>query len=93
MAEDKAYKCLNPRGVEEPVDTKPLAPRLDTLEGKTIWIRTEEADPVIMPVLSRRLKAEYPNVEWREKGATAGSDELTAEEMKSADGLIQGVAW
>jgi hypothetical protein len=90
---DRVYKCLNPRGIQEPVDTKPLMPRLNTLEGKTIWIRTEEADPVVMPALARRLKTEYPNVNWREKGASTGAEDLTPEEMKSADALIQGVAW
>jgi predicted esterase len=94
MAEkDKVYKCLNPRGIEEPVDTKPLVPRLDTLEGKTIWISTQEADPVIMPALTERLKREYPNVNWREKETSTGAEELTPDEMKSADALIQGVAW
>lgn len=94
MAEkDRVHKCLNPRGIQEPVDTKPLASRLDTLDGKTVWISTQEADPVIMPALSGRLKNDYPNVNWREKGASTGAEELTPEEMKSADALIQGVAW
>ena len=37
MAEkDKVYKYLNPVGIQEPVEMHPLAPRLDTLEGKNI---------------------------------------------------------
>jgi hypothetical protein len=93
VEKDRVYRCLNPRGMQEPVDTKPLAPRIDTLDGKTVWISTQEADPVVMPALSARLKNEYPNVNWREKGASTGAAELTQEEVKSADALIQGVAW
>ncbi len=37
MAEDKVYKCLNPVGLFMPVKTFPLAPRLDTLDGKEIY--------------------------------------------------------
>ncbi len=94
MAEkDRVCKCLNPRGIEQVVDTKPLAPRLDTLDGKTIWLSAQEADPVIMPALAERLKKDYPNVNWREKESSTGEMELSPEEMKGADALIQGVAW
>ena len=37
MAE-KTYKCLNPVGIHTPVDLSPLAPRLDKLDGKTIFV-------------------------------------------------------
>ena len=32
------YKCLNPVGIQEPIEVKPLAPRLDTIQGKTIYV-------------------------------------------------------
>ena len=32
------YRCLNPLGTFVPVQTYSLAPRLDTIEGKTIYI-------------------------------------------------------
>jgi len=37
---DKMYKCLNPVGIQKPIDLYPLAPRLDKdkLTGKTIYI-------------------------------------------------------
>ncbi len=38
MANDRVYKCLNPVGMQVPVKTYPLAPRLDTIDGKEIWI-------------------------------------------------------
>ncbi len=93
MPEDRTYKCLNPTGIQEPVDTVPLAQRLNKLDGKTIWISTAEADPVIMPALAARLKTDYPNVNWLEKQSHNEVVRLTPEEMKKADGLIQGVAW
>ena len=39
---DKKYKCLNPVGIREEVETFPLAPRLDTLDGK----KSTSASPV-----------------------------------------------
>ena len=32
------YKCLNPVGIQGPIEVKSLAPRLDTIEGKTIYV-------------------------------------------------------
>ena len=53
------YRCLNPIGNQEPVDTFPLAPRLDKLDGKTIHLSIcGEQD--IWAFLERRLKADYP---------------------------------
>ena len=63
-AEDKEYRALNPQGLFIPVETKALAPRLDALNGKTIYVCQGEADPVIMPALYARLKADYPNTTW-----------------------------
>jgi len=93
MPRDRVYKCLNPTGIQEPVDTSGLAPRLDKLDGKTIWISTAEADPVIMPALAERLKTDFPNVNWKEKESHNEVVRLTPKEMKEADALIQGVAW
>ena len=92
--EDKVYKCLNPRGIESEVDTSPLAPRIDKLDGKTIAISTQEVDPVIMPALVQRLKRDFPNVKWLVKDSSVSEQvSLTEEEMQTTDALIQGVAW
>ena len=91
---DRVYKYLNPRGIEQEVDTKSLAQRLDTIDGKTICISSAEADPVIMPALAERLKRDYPNVNWQEKHSSGGEAiVLSQEEIKASDALIQGVAW
>lgn len=93
MAGDKKYKCLNPVGIEEPVDIHPLAPRLDTLDGKEIWLSIT-GEPDITIALERRLRSDYPNVNWKTKKTyTISPVRLTEEEMKTADGLIQAVCW
>ena len=93
MAEDKIYKCLNPVGTQLPVQTFPLAPRLDTLDGKEIYFSIT-GEPDITIALEKRLKSDYPNVKWRVK-KTYGTDpvRLSDEEMKTADALIQAVCW
>jgi len=87
------YKFLNPLGIEDEVDTVPLAPRLTGLEGKTIhFCRTGEPDVTIY--LERQLKAAYPQVNWTSKySATPTPARLTAEERKSTDAVILAVSW
>jgi hypothetical protein len=93
MAEDRIYKCLNPVGIEEPVEIIPLAPRLEKLDGKTIWISITGEPDITIP-LEKRLRSDYPNVNWQTKKTwTISPVELSDEEMKTADGLIQGVCW
>ncbi len=90
---DKVYRCLSPVGRQPPVDTFPLAKRLDTIDGKTIWL-SSCGEPDVTLALEKRLKSDYPNVNWKTK-RTYITDPvpLTAEEMKTCDALIQGVAW
>ena len=98
MAEKK-YKCLNPVGIQEPVDLYPLAPRLDKLDGKTIYISIgaggEQDITIPLPLA---LQRNYPNVNWKVTKAPphmtiAGSVALSEEEMKTADALVRGVVW
>jgi len=94
MAEtDKVYKCLNPVGIKEGINTFPLAPRLDTVNGKTIYFSIT-GEPDITIALEKKLKMDYPDVNWQVK-KTYGIDPLriSEEEMKTADGLIQAVCW
>ncbi len=94
MAEkDRVYKCLNPVGIQMPVDTFPLAPRLDTLDGKTINFSITGEPDITIP-LEKRLKSDYPNVNWTiKKSYTIVQVPLSDEEMKTTDGLILGVCW
>ena len=94
MAEqDRVYKCLNPVGVYMPVKTFPLAPRLDTLDGKEIYFSITGEPDITIP-LEKKLKSDYPNINIKIK-KTYGivPVQLSEEEMKTADGLIQAICW
>jgi len=92
MAE--TYKCLNPLGIQEPVDLYPLAPRLDTIDGKTIYVCINAGgdQDITIPFL-KKLPADYPQVNWKIKRQFGFSAELTEEEMAEADAMIAGVIW
>jgi len=94
MAEqDKVYKFLSPVGMELPVKTYPLAPRLDTIDGKTIHISIT-GEPDITIALEKKLRADYPNVNWTQKKSyTPMPVMLSDEEMKTTDAVILGVCW
>ena len=93
MAEkEKTYKCLNPVGIREAVDTYPLAPRLDTL-GKEIWFSICGEPDITIP-LEKKLKMDYPDVNWKIKKTYSYDPlRLSDEEIKTAQGLIQAVCW
>ena len=94
MAEtEKVYKCLNPVGIQTPVDLFPLAKRLDSLDGKEI-VFSITGEPDITIALEKKLKMDYPQVNWRiKKNYNIEPNRLSEEEMKTADGLIQAVCW
>ncbi len=92
-AKEKTYKCLNPVGIQEPVDQFPLAARLKDLNGKTVHLSIcGEAD--IWVPLEKRFKMDYPDVNWTMK-KTYGINPvpLTEEERKTTDAVILGVCW
>ena len=94
MAEkDRIYKCLNPTGVQMPVKLFPLAPRLDSLDGKTIHFSICGEPDITIP-LEKKLKSDYPNVNWTQK-KTYGiiPIQMSDEEMKTTDAVILGVCW
>ena len=92
-AKDKVYKCLNPVGIDVPIDTFPLAPRLNTLDGKNIYFSIS-GEPDITIALEKELKIRYPDVDWKvKKTYSTNPIPLSEEEKKTCDGLIQGVSW
>ncbi|UCD08484.1 MAG: hypothetical protein JSU79_09005 [Dehalococcoidales bacterium] len=100
MAEqDKVYKYLNPVGIQEPVELRPLAPRLKTLDGAriTMSVGAGGEQGILIPLV-KMLPERYPQVKWNISYAAAhatkaGSIALTEEEMKTTDALIRGVVW
>ncbi len=94
MAEkNRIYKCLNPVGMQMPVKTVPLAPRLNSLDSKTIHLSICGEPDITIP-LEKKLKGDYPNINWTVK-KTYGIDprRMSEEEMKTTDGAILGVCW
>jgi hypothetical protein len=91
--QDRVYRCLNPVGITPPVELFPLAPRLSTIEGKTIYISITGEPDITIP-LERQLKSRYPSVNWKlKKTYGIAAVQLSEEEIKTADGLIQAVCW
>ena len=76
---DGYYEALWPRSPRQ-AKVNPLAPRLDTLAGKTVaqvWDHVFRGDEVF-GFLEAGLKARFPGVRfvsWREFGNTHGSEE------------------
>lgn len=74
-----SYAVVWPRSARS-VELKPLAPRLPTLEGKTVaflWDYLFRGDE-IWPTLSKALGERFPNMRfigWEEFGSTHGDEE------------------
>jgi hypothetical protein len=89
--------ALNPMGTPPPIQAKQMAPRLDTLEGKTIYfvntgyIGTDR----LMDVMSDWFKTNYPKtniVIKRSSGGMTGVDKaLWAEIGEKGDAAIIGL--
>jgi hypothetical protein len=92
-AKEKTYKCLSPIGIDNPVEQFPLSPRLNTLDGKTIHLSIcGEQD--IWNFLEKKLKTDYPDVNWTvNKRYNITPLQLTEEEKKTTDAVILGVTW
>ena len=90
---DRIYKCMTPAGTQESVDLLPLAPRLSTLDGKTIHMSICGEPDITIP-LEKRLRGDYPNVNWTMKKTYGIAPlQLSDEEMKTTDAVILGVCW
>ncbi len=65
-AESAKIAVLNPRGIQPPIRLIPMAPRLDTLEGKTIYVvdtRYPLTEPFVQEVF-KIMKEKYPKTNW-----------------------------
>ena len=100
---DGYYEVFWPRAPRQ-MRTKPLAPRLASLEGKTVaqlWDYLFKGDEVFA-LLEEGLKARFPGVRfvsWREFGSTHGGEEKAALAVLPArfkelgvDAVISGMA-
>jgi len=79
---DGYYEAHWPRS-ERQQRARPLAPRLASLQGKTVaqlWDQLFKGD-VVFELLEEALKARFPDVKfvsWREFGSTHGGEEKAA---------------
>ena len=96
-ASEEIMTVLNPMGTPPPIQAKQMAPRLDTLEGKTIYfvntgyIGTDR----LMDVMSDWFKTNYPKTDVvikRSAGGMTGVDKaLWAEIDEKGDAAIIGL--
>jgi hypothetical protein len=92
--DEQLYTVLNPTGYPPPIERKAMAPRPESLEGKTIYlvdVTFNDGDTFLLE-MQKWLAANMPGVktEFRVKGGggyTADDPELF-EEIKSVDGLM-----
>ena len=93
---EPVYQFLNPRGDPGPIQVRGLAPRLDTIKGKTIYVVVCEAGPQTGPFLYQYLKDHYPDTNWvhvQHNGFGPTDPKTEGEMLKKAQGLIGGQSW
>ena len=97
-AEDEAkVTVLNPRGILPEIQRIPMAPRPDSLEGKTVYIidikfaRTRD----FMEELAKALQEKYPSTNWilRDKMGNYQVDDpnLWEEIKEKGDGVVMAL--
>jgi len=82
---------LNPLGTPPPIKLIPMAPRLDTLEGKTLYVDNNgyPGTSVLLPELIAVMKEKYPDTKFIYHDKQAGSIAPTEDpELGEADALI-----
>jgi hypothetical protein len=95
--EQRMMTVLNPAGSPPPTPLIPMAPRLDTLDGKTIYI-VDVMYPLthqLFEEMQKVLSEKYPKTSWviKSKAGTYFDDDqkLWAEIKAKAQGMIIGV--
>ncbi len=103
----ETFNALDPTGIFVPVQTKALAARLDTLDGKTIYVCQGEADPVIMPALYKALVDKFtkttfiyydrsdfgPSTPGTGAVATSTGKPEDPDILKKVQGVVRGNGW
>jgi len=93
---DPVYEFLNPRGDPGPIQVRGLAPRLDTIKGKTIYVVVCEAGPQTGPFLYQYLKDKYPDTNWvriQHNGFGPTDPATEGKMLKEARAVIGGQSW
>jgi hypothetical protein len=104
---DRKYNVVDPTGIFRPVQTQAISARLDTIDGKTIYVCQGEADPVIMPALYKRLVKDYTKTKFiyydrsdfgpttpGTGGASSSTNQVEDPDiLKKVQGIIRGIGW
>ena len=88
---DPVLTVLNPLGTPPPIKLKPMAPRLDTLDGKTIYVDNDgfPGTNVLLPELIAVMKEKYPTTKFIYHEKQAGEISMQQDPaMGEADALI-----
>lgn len=94
--EDPVLTVLNPLGTPPPIKLMPMAPRLDTMKGKTIYIVNDgyPGSNILLGELTAVLKEKYPETKFvykdKQSGIGFGREEpaLWKEMEEKADAMI-----
>ena len=96
-ATGKKISVLNPQGIRSPIPLVPMAQRLGTLLGKTVYfvdVRFMNGD-VLLKEMQKAFVERYPDVktEFRQKrgGYTEDDPELWAEIKKNDGAMVMAI--
>jgi hypothetical protein len=93
-ASTEQITVLNPMGTPPPIELKPMAPRLDTIEGKTIYIVNDgyPGSNILCAEMQKGFSEQFPNTTFVYKdkqGGMGGRDQALWTEMEEkADAMI-----
>jgi hypothetical protein len=96
-ADTAKITVLNPRGIQPPIRLIPMAPRLENLDGKTIYV-VDTKYPLTRPFVQEvysLLKEKYPKTNWvfKDKIGSYFDDDpkLWAEIKEKGNGMVMAV--
>ena len=97
-AVEQKITVLSPRGMPPEVQLKPMAPRLDTLDGKTVYLVNDGylGTDILLGEMQAWFKSNMPEVNtvYKVKGGggfAAEDPQLWAEIKEKADAVIMGM--
>ena len=97
LAQEPKITVLNPLGQPPVIDRIPMAPRIDNLEGKTIYIVDIAFTDThqLFTEMQKLLSEKYPKTKWevRIKTGSYGDDDkkLWAEIKENGHAMIMGI--
>lgn len=95
FAQESNVSIINPRGALPSIRLVPMAPRLDTLDGKTVYLIAASFAVPLMPELEKILTERYPKTTWvlKNKPGSYFDDDpkLWAEAKEKSSAVIMGV--